>query len=229
MLKKAALIRASGLPEMENMKDLMPAYNIVQIPNGVEMPVNYNGIKENKDPKIFLFMARINFKKRVLQLAEAWLESPLNNNPGFKLVIAGPDDGELEKLSPIIAKSSNINYIGPVYGDEKEKWLRKSTFYILPSLLEGFATSVLEAASHACIPVISEGCNFPEIIEAGYAIKTGPEKMEIREALIKCMEMNEPELNKLSSGTMKFIKNNYSMDIIAASICNTYAGLLASN
>ena len=53
MLKKAALIRASSLPEMEDMKKRLSQFKIIQIPNGVEMPENYNGEKENKSQKIF--------------------------------------------------------------------------------------------------------------------------------------------------------------------------------
>ena len=171
-------------------------------------------------------MARINFKKKVLQLAEAWLNSPLNNNSGYKLVIAGPDDGDLNKLLSVIAKSNNIKYVGAIYGEEKEKWLQKSTFYVLPSLLEGFATSVLEAASRACIPVITDGCNFPEIFEAGYAIKTGTEKDEIKASLIQCMQLSDKQINDLGSGAMRFINDNYSMDIISEKIYNTYEPLL---
>lgn len=227
MLQKVALIRASGFQEMEEMKKNMPQFNILQIPNGVEMPEGYDGEKD-LTVKTFLFMARINFKKRVLQLAEAWLASPLNNNPVYKLVIAGPDDGDLEKLMPLANKSSNIEYTGSIYGDDKEKWLRKSTFYILPSVLEGFATSVLEAASRACIPIITEGCNFPEIIDAGYAVRTGIEKEDIKKSLIQCMNMGDEAIRNMGNSTAQFIHDNYRMDIIADRIYKVYSGLLAT-
>ena len=226
MLKKAALIRASGVLEMEDMRNIMPEFKIIQIPNGVEIQDKYDGAKEDNGVKIFLFMARINFKKRILPLTQAWLESPLNNNPVFRFIIAGPDDGDLEKLLPLVKQSNNIEYVGPIYGEQKEAWLRKSIFYVMPSLLEGFATSVLEAASRASIPVITPECNFPEIVEAGYAIETGTEKEKIKESLIRCSKMTDMEINKMAKGARQFISENYSIDIITNRLYTLYANLL---
>ena len=157
---------------------------------------------------------------------QAWLESPLNNNPVFRFIIAGPDDGDLEKLLPLVKQSNNIEYVGPIYGEQKEAWLRKSIFYVMPSLLEGFATSVLEAASRASIPVITPECNFPEIVEAGYAIETGTEKEKIKESLIRCSKMTDMEINKMAKGARQFISENYSIDIITNRLYTLYANLL---
>lgn len=227
MLRKASLIRASGIYELDELRELLPGLLVMQIPNGIDVPNDYNGAKENKNVRTFLFMARINFKKRVLQLIHAWLESPLNNNKDFELIIAGPDDGELARLLQLIKQSNNIQYIGPIYGDDKEKWLRKSAFYVMPSLLEGFATSVLEAASRACIPVISRQCNFPEITDAGFAIETGTEVYEIKEAIIKCSEMNATDIEKMSLGAMEFIRENYHLNKIALRLFEMYTDLLS--
>lgn len=224
--KKVSLVRASGIYELDELKELLPGLPALQIPNGIEVPVDYNGVKENKNVRTFLFMARINFKKRVLQLTQAWIESSLNNNPAFELIIAGPDDGELIQLLALIKQSNNIQYIGPIYGDDKEKWLRKSTFYIMPSLLEGFATSVLEAASRACIPVISKQCNFPEITDAGFAVETGTEVSEIKKTIIKCSEMSDIDIENTGLGAMKFIRENYQMNIIAYKLFKTYSSIL---
>lgn len=226
MLKKAALIRASGSPEMEDMKKIMPNIRMEFIPNGVPVVPEYDGKKDNADKKIFLFMSRLNFKKRIIPLTEAWLSSSLNNNPKYSFVIAGPDDGDLQKTQALIKQSNNIKYIGPVYGDDKEQWLRESSFFILPSILEGFTTSALEAGARACIPIISEGCNFPEIIQAGHALQTGIETKEIAEALEKAATLNNETIKSMGINAKKFTEDNYSMDVIAKRLFNLYSSLI---
>lgn len=226
MLKKAAMIRASGILELQDMQKIMPHFPMQQIPNGVPVVKDYDGKKENASHKIFFFMGRLNFKKRIVELVQAWLSSSLNNNDTFSFVIAGPDDGDLDKIKPLIAQSKNIQYIGAVYGDDKENWLRKSSFFILPSILEGFTTSALEAGARACIPIISEGCNFPEIINAGAGLHTGIEKTEIVEALEHAASLSNDEVNKLAMSAKKFIEENYSMDVIAKRIFEAYRTLL---
>ena len=93
----------------------------------------------------------------------------------MKLIIVGPDEGELAKILPLI--SGNIEYKGPLFDSEKSEVLQKAHYYFLPSFSEGFPSSVVEAMSFGAIPVITQGCNFPEVFEQhlGYEISTDQE------------------------------------------------------
>src|SRR5690606_2109470 len=148
-------VRAVSRPEKANLEKQL-GRGVTLVENGVTLP-------EDLPPKddqetLFLFMARLHYKKGVAPLVRAWKR--VMDGAGEKtLVIAGPDEGELEKIRPLL--TGNVRYIGAVYGKEKEDWLKRSHYYFLPSFSEGFPTSVLEAMSYGLTPLITAGCNFP--------------------------------------------------------------------
>ncbi len=226
LLSKVNVIRAISESEKKDLQKKFHDKRIVVIPNGCE--IAHINSQAKKERIIFLFMSRLHHQKRLVQLAKAWVSSSLNNQFAYELIIAGPDDGEMSKLEPILKQSSNVRYVGAIYHSEKEEWLNKSTFFILPSIGEGFSVSVVEAAARGVIPVITEGCNFPEILEIGLAVKTGIDVEEIKSSLKLCAGLNECTKQRMSNNIMQFIKKNYSLEIIAQKQYELYKNLLQS-
>ncbi len=226
LLSKVSIIRAISEPEKNNLQKKFPDKKIVVIPNGYEILSAERQVKKEKT--IFLYMGRLHHQKRVVQLARAWISSSLNNKPSYELIIAGPDDGELINLERILKQSSNVRYVGAIYGLEKEDWFSKSSFFILPSIGEGFPVSVTEAAGRGLIPVITEGCNFPEILENGLAVKTGINSEEIKSSVELCGSFDEYTIQKMSNKVIQFMKGNYSIEIIAEKQYELYKNLLRS-
>ncbi len=222
--KKSDTIRAVGSPELKNLKNTYK--NTVLIPNGIEE--NITTVKEWKKPVQFLFMARLHHKKGILPLIQAWIASSLNNNPNFNLNIAGPDDGEKDAMLSLIQKNNtqNIKYVGARYGSEKEQLLKQSHFYILPSHSEGFPTSVLEAMQYGLIPIITEGCNFPEVFENKKAIQITTETDSILQGLEKASKIDAATYQKMSQEANKYINQNYTLKKIAKQQYELYKGLL---
>lgn len=223
--RKANVVRAVGSPELLNLKKLFAS--IVLIPNGINID-STTSISKPSNPVQYLFMARLHRKKGVVQLVKAWQNSCLKNSPEHRLVIAGPDDGELSDLMPVIASATNVSYVGAVYGTEKQKLLRESHFYVLPSHSEGFPTSVVEALGNGLVPIISNGCNFPEAFENKVAIHTETNESAILKSLNESSKISEPELKVLSAKCIAFVLENYSTSRIAALQFQLYNGLLCN-
>lgn len=175
---KADIIRAVSEVEKSNLSKFRNK-KIVTIFNGVNFIPDSPHFK-SAAPLKFLFLARLHHKKGVLPLVEAW-HSVLINNHNFRLIIAGPDEGELNKIRPYLRE--NIEYLGPIYGAGKEDLLKDAHYYILPSFSEGFPTSVVEAMSFGAIPIISKGCNFPEIFKQKLGYEVGPDTSSIKKVL----------------------------------------------
>ncbi len=224
--KTADAIRAVGSPEFNNLKSHYS--NLTLIPNGI-YNLEYTNVKKQDDKTThFLFMARLHHKKGILPLIKAWAISPLQNNKQYELTIAGPDDGEKELMLSTIERNhiTNIKYVGAVYNKQKEALLQQSHFYILPSFSEGFPTSVLEAMQYGLIPIITEGCNFPEVIEQNLAIPITTQEDSITEGLIKASQISPEQFQKLSTENHFFITNNYSLQQIAKQQSQLYKKLL---
>jgi glycosyltransferase involved in cell wall biosynthesis len=225
-LSHADLIRALSRPEKNFLQNMFPHAKVVVMPTGINIdPANYQK-KKTSDSKIFLFMGRLHFVKNIVPLVKGWLSSDIQNDKRYKLVIAGPDDGEFVKIQPLIRQSTNIEYIGPIYKEVKEEWLKKSTFFILPSTHEGFSVSLSEAAGKGLIPVFTEGCNFPELLQNNFAVKTGTTPESIKDSLKVCMNMSNDEIEKRSCNIRSFIQKNYSLELIAEQQFKLYCRLL---
>ena len=218
---KASLIRAVGKPEWENLLRHFPS--AVLIPNGIyrkHLKATQDQVRQDH----FIFLARLHHKKNVIPLANAWLRISGDLRKDFKLRIAGTDDGERAKLMALIGQhpESGIEFLGPVFGEAKEKLFAESRYYILPSLSEGFPTSVVEAAGAGLLPLISQGCNFPELLDAGGGLDCGMDEESIQIALEKAMYLSENEVKEMQASSRKLIGEKYLWEQIAAEQAEIY-------
>ncbi len=222
--RRADGIRAVGSPERDNLHRFFR--NVILIPNGYTAPPAR--VSKPDSPVRFLYLSRFHAKKRPFQLAQAWAQSSLANNPAYELVMAGPDEGEVALIGQIFKEKGirNAHVSGPVFGQEKSDLLASSHFFVLPSLSEGFPTSVVEGMGEGLIPLISEGCNFPESFQAGLSIDTGTEVDTIVKALETAAGIGPPEREFLSNRCRKFSVTNYSIEAVARHLAFWYASIL---
>lgn len=219
MAKFADAIRAVSGTEGENLKRRF-ARRIDLIENGVDTPEFQ---EKPRGPEDFLFMARLHYKKGIVPLVQAWRRSMKDTNQ--RLIIAGPDEGELERIIPYL--NDNIKYVGAVYGEEKRALLRNSHYFMLPSFSEGFPTSVVEAMSYGLIPVISQGCNFPEVFSGslGYRMEPDAQSIDLCLDTLKRIKFDR----NLSRMNHEFIRENYSTDCIGRKLHALYTHVMDLN
>src|SRR6266536_818288 len=160
-------------------------------------------------------------------LAQKWLkkkiyyelvEKRLLSKVSIIRAISEPEKNNLQKKFPdkkIVVIPNGYEILSAERQVKKENWFSKSSFFILPSIGEGFPVSVTEAAGRGLIPVITEGCNFPEILENGLAVKTGINSEEIKSSVELCGSFDEYTIQKMSNKVIQFMKGNYSIEIIA--------------
>ncbi len=227
-LSHADYIWSHSTPERENMIKLFPGKKHLYIPTGIEVSEDLLNVRTEK-PVVYLFLARLHHKKGVIPLIKAWMLSELHSRKDVKLVVAGPDDGELHAVQELIKKAGNIEYAGAVYGEKKAGLLMLSTFVVLPSYSEGFPMSIVEAAEKGLIPVISTGVNFPEIVQEILAVPTGTSVEEIKKALEHCNSLTPDEIKEMSAGVHKFIKANYNIQKTASMQYHSFKTILTGN
>lgn len=217
-LHRADRVRAVSEQEQTNLSKLRS--DIDFIPNGVSVQ-SYPD--KTSDMLNFLFLGRLHHKKGILPFVKAW-NAVAANNDNINLIIAGPDQGELEKVKPYI--TGNVEYVGPVYGKEKDELLKKSHYFVLPSFSEGFPVSVLEAMSFGLIPLISSGCNFDDVFTNALGHRIEPEEKNIEDVLKK---LSATEFDHdLSKKNWNYIKDHYSEAIISDKLMNIYQEVLKS-
>lgn len=103
-----------------------------------------------KTDKVLLFLGRLGFIKGLDRLIAAFALL-VRDDPSYKLIIAGPDEGERTKLDRKIAQmrlGDNVIFTGFVEGKTKEELFASSDVFVLFSYYESFSLAALEALSH---------------------------------------------------------------------------------
>lgn len=108
------------------------------------------------DEFVFLFLGRINYKKRLESLIEAMQGLATTQKP-VRLVVAGHDKTEygdqLKQQVRSLRLDDRILFCGELKGEQKAQAFYASDCFVLPSLNENFGIAIIEALQHA-LPVI---------------------------------------------------------------------------
>jgi glycosyltransferase involved in cell wall biosynthesis len=154
-----------------------------------------------KETLLFLFLSRIDPKKRVDLLIEAFHRAA-GQLPPCKLLIAGDGHAplllQLKEQAKALSCAENILFLGFQGGKDKDDLLAAADIFVLPSDFENFGIAVVEAL-HAGLPVVlSRGVQLWQGIEAAGAGLVFPEKVEeLAEILI--LVGNDPHLRETLS------------------------------
>jgi glycosyltransferase involved in cell wall biosynthesis len=133
----------------------------------------------------------------VEELIQAWTKLEVTH--GYTLSIAGwGDDKYVSKLNTLAQATSNVQMLGPLYGQAKESALRDATYFILPSLSEGLPMAVLEALAAGCIPIITDECNLPDLFQKGVAERMRSDFSDFALRMPTILSRQETELSALS-------------------------------
>ncbi len=150
-------------------------------------------------------------------MTEAFVASKLADNDSFELVVAGPDQGERESIERAVSNSgvTNVQILDAQFGEAKDKLLRSSDYFALVSHSEGFSSALIEGMAYNCVPIISDGANFPEACEAGVAIHTHTTVEAITETLNSLNQITKDVLRQKQVKSRDFVIENYTRSKIA--------------
>jgi glycosyltransferase involved in cell wall biosynthesis len=123
------------------------------------------------DKRIILFFGRINFKKGLDILAQAF-GSVGRRRQDVHLVIAGPDNegwgAKVRTWLDEAGMSARATFTGMLLGPDKLAVLRDASMFVLPSYSENFGLAVIEAMAAGLPVIISDQVNiWPEVETAG--------------------------------------------------------------
>jgi len=196
---------------------------VIVIYNAVPIPGKINKDYGNRN---ILFLGKMGNRKGTYDLINV-CEKLLPKYPDLQLYLGG--DGETENVKQIINSGplkNNAHYIGWVRGQEKEKYLRNSSIFALPSYNEGMPMSVLEAMSYGCsvistyvggIPHIIDNNNTGILVNAGnrHELEAGLDRLLSEEALRK----------ELGESGARTIKNSFDINVTCNQVLKIYEEL----
>lgn len=145
---------------------------VAELPNGItlgaEDHVPHDGSVE------FLFLARLQPRKRVLVFAEA-ARRALAEGVSARFPVVGPDEGDLAPLLEFVRAhglEDAVVHEGAVAPGTGPQRLRRADVYVLPSRSEPFPITVLEAMSVGVPCIVSEDCHVAGPLVRGGGVVT---------------------------------------------------------
>ncbi len=164
-----------------------------------------------------LFTGRFNDeRKNIFLLLKAFAEvHSLFPNLKLKLVGDKPNKSIIDFLNKNKINDF-VEIIDFLKNEELINFYQNALLFIIPSYQEGLCISGLEAMSCG-IPVISTKCGGPEdYVKDGYnGFLVGNNNLkELKEAIIKYINLNEAEKIKMSQNARNYIVENFSVEIV---------------
>lgn len=156
----------------EKIKIIPNGLNSLVIPRYPEVTKNVIKEKYNipSDVPIILFMARINKKKGTDMLIEAFrlIEPDLNSH----LVVAGPDDGQLNEVQSLVTKyklKNKITFTGLLSQEQTIEMYQIADLFVLPCRTDTYPTTIMESCFYDVPIVVTEGCEMSDLINGEVA------------------------------------------------------------
>ena len=149
-----------------------PSSKLRVIPNGVELENIQSGINQisqrEDDGKTIVFLGRLVPEKGVQVLISA-LPAIIRAVGEVRLVIAGkgPYQEELKQLAVEFGVSEQVDFIGFVNDESRNRLLNRATVAVFPSLYEPFGIVALEAMAAGVPVIVSDTGGLRDIIEHG--------------------------------------------------------------
>ncbi len=178
----------------------------------------------------FILYVGVLFKRRnITRLLEAFSLLIRDRNINYKLVIAGPQKGYINLQENIenYGIRDKVIYLGYVEQADMPLLYNAASFFVYPSLYEGFGLPVLEAMSCGKAVVTSNVSSLPEILaDAGLLIN--PYKTEELYDAMYRLAQDSALREKLSNMALERSKI-FSWDKMSEETINIYKNLAVKN
>lgn len=233
IIASSAAVVATSEQECENVKRLFPKLPVAIIPNGVNLP-NVDDAppkRQRRDDRgTLLFLSRIHPVKNLTGLLQAWASLPTKVSNGWRLVIAGPDEGghAQEVVSRVhqLGLQDAVELIGAVAENEKASVFQSADIFVLPSFSENFGVAVAEALAYGLPVIATTGTPWGELPRRACGWWVDPDPESLAGALAQAMRSTCEQRRAMGAIGRAFAQEKFSWDGIGSSTITLYEWVL---
>jgi len=200
---------------------LTDANKIEVFPNSIQIPEEY---EKDYSALNILFLGRICEAKGINELIDA-SKVIADKYPDAKIKLGGIwEDKALEKR--IASECTNIEYLGWISGEEKQKELQNVTIFVMPSHFEGQCISIVEAMAQGCAVVASNTGGIPMMIQNGITgLLVEPKSAESLTAGLEQVLADERLRKKLGTAAREVVWKEYNITNTITKLIQIYTSI----
>lgn len=197
------------------------------IPVGLDIPELLPVVRPTGRPRTCLFLSRIHPKKGIDMLLKAWAAL---RPAGWRLVIAGPDDGghlpPLQSLARCLGIAGDVDFLGPQYGQAKWDLLRSAELFVLPSHSENFGIVIPEALAMGVPCIATTGTPWVELGPSGMGWCVAPTVDAITSALAASVSLTSADLVAMGHRGVAYVRDTFAWPAITRQTVDLYRSLM---
>lgn len=231
-LLSGTALHATSEAEAGDLRRLVPGVPVITVPNGIfagEMPLPELSSAVPSGRRIALSLGRLYPVKGLPLLIKAWARV---RPPGWRLVLAGPDEqghkAELEVLIRRFNLEDVVSFGGMVSGDAKAALLKDAELFLMPSLSESFGMAVAEALVAGVPVVTTTAAPWSAIVSEGCGWQTTPTLDGIANALAEATKLDAHQLSLMGKRGSAFVSREFNWSNLAGRFIDLYERALGS-
>ncbi len=227
ILRAADVLHSTSLDENISYRALGLHNRIETITLGLDLvarPEVFRGQRRR-----LLFLGRLHHQKGINWLVDAWLRLEADFSD-WELVIVGPQEPsyarEIEHLK-LAVRGKRVAFVGPLYGEQKDRFLAASDLLAMPSRSENFGLTAAEALMMEVPVIATQGTPWSglPLQDAGWWIEPGAESLEV--CLREAMSLSRGKLAMKGQNGRKWIERDFSWSVIGRKWQAVYEDLVA--
>ena len=232
-LRRAACLRALTSAEAAAFRAHGLTNPIAVVPNGVDIDTAGSLETPAGDPRVLLFLGRLDPKKGVEELLHAWAKVQARAIfSGWRLQVTGWGEAtyvsRLQRLANDLSLGPTVSFTGPLFGAGKAMAFRNAAGFILPSFSEGLPMAVLEAWSWRLPVLMTAECNVAEGFAAGAAIRITPEPRAMAHSLLEFLAMPDAERRSMGAAGRRLVEKRFTWARVATEMHAVYNWVLGA-
>lgn len=183
-------------------------------------------LQHNLKRKTILYAGTVCHRKGYDDLIRAFAKIA-KKYPDWNVVLAG--NGEVEKgraISKELGIANQVEFLGWVSGEQKDKAFRESMIFCLPSYAEGFPMAVLDAWAYG-LPVITTPVGgIPDVAKDGEnMLLFNPGDIDALAHQLEKMIFDENLRNRIALASLDFAENKFNQYTINKQLGELYEDL----
>lgn len=144
----------------------------------------------------------------------------------FVIVGNGPEEDNLKKLAHEMGLS-NVQFVGPKWGEELEEYLNKAKFVVVPSLWQETFPYVILQAFAACKPVIgSIRGGIPELIGNDRGLLYDANNSDALAVLMHILFRDDAKCLSMGQNARKYVEDNFGDTVFYKALIDNYNKVL---
>ena len=233
VVKAAVCLHATSEDEFLDIRRAGLKQPVCIIPNGIDIPDMVLTEKSSSDTsvglKTLLYLGRLHPIKGIDLLLKAWSEIA-SARPEWQLRIVGPGgEGYTNELINLVfkLKAPRVDFIGPVFGKEKQLEYQRADIFVLPTHSENFGMTVAEALANGIPVVTTKNAPWEGLVKHDCGWWIDLTLNQLKSTLSEATALNISDLNAKGKRGRIWVSERYDWSVIANQMNDVYDWLIS--